>query len=147
MGRTYRTMQGKAIDMDKLRSQNELTPAVGNMKVNARGDEIGPGGKIIRTREQIVSSYYETNPKATPDTDVPVGVTQPTANAKPQNPPSQTMKIEDTPVSSVVEEPMPEVKQEIDPEQAEEQVLDKGVEAVKKARARRRGISDATGGN
>ena len=145
MGRTYRTMQGRTIDMDKLRSQNELTPAVGNMKVNARGDEIGPGGKIVRTREQIMSSYYEANPKATPDTDVPPSVAQP--NVRPQNPPSQTMKIEDTPVSSVVEESMPEVKQEVDAEQAEEQVLDKGVEAVKKARARRRGISDATGEN
>ena len=57
------------------------------------------------------------------------------------------MKIEDTPVSSVIdEEPMPEVKTEtVDPVVAEEKVLDKGVEAVKKARSRRRGISDATG--
>ena len=146
MGRTYRTMQGKAIDMDKLRSQNELTPAVGNMKVNARGDEIGPGGKIVRTREQIVSSYYEGNPKATPDADVPQ--TAPVQKVAPQNPPSQTMRVEDTPVSEVVQEVEPEVvKQEVTPEQAEEQVLDKGVEAVKKARARRRGIADATGGN
>ena len=143
MGRTYRTMQGKAIDMDKLRSQNELTPAVGNMKVNARGDEIGPGGKIIRTREQIVSSYYESNPKATPDADVKPNT--PPTTSRPQNPPSQTMKIEDTPVSSVVEETVPEVKNTVTPEQAEEKVLDKGVEAVQKARARRRGISDATG--
>ena len=30
-------------------------------------------------------------------------------------------------------------------EQVEEKVLDKGVEAVKRARSRRRGISDATG--
>jgi len=146
MGRTYRTMQGKAIDMDKLRSQNELTPAVGNMKVNARGDEIGPGGKIVRTREQIVSSYYEGNPKATPDADVPP--TAPAQKVAPQNPPSQTMRVEDTPVSEVVQDIEPEVvKEEITPEQAEEQVLDKGVEAVKKARARRRGISDATGEN
>ena len=29
MGRTYRTMNGRSVDMDKLRSQNELTPAVG----------------------------------------------------------------------------------------------------------------------
>jgi len=142
MGRTYRTMQGRAIDMDKLRSQNELTPAVGNMKVNARGDEIGKGGKIVRTREQVMSTYYEHNPKATPDGEVQ---TQQPTKTVPQNPPSQTMKIEDTPVSSVVEEPMPEVKQEISPEQAEEKVLDKGVEAVQKARARRRGIADATG--
>ena len=36
----YKTMQGKQIDLDMLRKKNELTPAVGNMKVNARGDEI-----------------------------------------------------------------------------------------------------------
>jgi len=143
MGRTYRTMQGRTIDMDKLRSQNELTPAVGNMKVNARGDEIGPGGKIVRTREQIMSSYYEANPKATPDGDTPI---QQASAQKPQtvnNPPSQPMKVEDTPVSSVIED-APEKKEPI---VAETEVLDKGAEAVKKARSRRRGISDATGGN
>ena len=147
MGRTYRTMNGRQVDMDKLRSQNELTPAVGNMKVNARGDELGAGGKIVRTREQIVSSYYEANPKATPDADVPAGEQPVVQKSKPNNPPSQTMKIEDTPVSSVIdEEPMPEVKTEtVDPVVAEEKVLDKVVEAVKKARSRRRGISDATG--
>jgi hypothetical protein len=61
-----RTMQGKMVDMDKLISQNELMPAIGNMKVNARGDELGPGGKIIRKREDIVAAYYEDNPAAQP---------------------------------------------------------------------------------
>ena len=60
----YRTMQGKELDMDKLMRQNELMPAVGNMRVNARGDELGPGGKIVKKREDVVSEYYETNPKA-----------------------------------------------------------------------------------
>jgi hypothetical protein len=60
----YRTMQGKEIDMEKLARQNELMPAIGNMKVNARGDELGPGGKIIRKREEIIAEYYENNPKA-----------------------------------------------------------------------------------
>lgn len=142
MGRTYKTLQGKTIDMDKLRAQNELTPAVGNMKVNARGDEIGPGGKITRTREQVISTYYDSNPKATPDMDEKQ--TTPNTSVKVQNPPSQTMKIEDTPVSAVVQEvEEPVVKTEEAP--SEEKVLDKGVEAVKKARSRRRGISDATG--
>lgn len=59
----YRTMQGKVIDIEKLMRENELMPAVGNMRVNARGDEIGPGGKIIRTREQIAAEYYRDNPK------------------------------------------------------------------------------------
>lgn len=57
-------MQGKQIDMEKLNLQNELLPAVGNMKVNARGDEIGAGGKIIRTKEQILQDYYKDNPRA-----------------------------------------------------------------------------------
>ena len=60
----YRTMQGKIIDMDKLMQKNELTPAVGNAKMNARGDKLGPGGKIVKTREQVVAEYYEANPKA-----------------------------------------------------------------------------------
>jgi hypothetical protein len=58
----YKSMQGKQVDMDLLRQKNELTPAVGNAKVNARGDELGPGGKIIRTREQVLKDYYASNP-------------------------------------------------------------------------------------
>ncbi len=64
MGRIYTSMQGKEIDMDKLSLRNELTPAIGNMKVNARGDELGPGGQIIRTKEQILQDYYKNNPRA-----------------------------------------------------------------------------------
>jgi len=60
----HKSMRGKPIDMEKLNLQNELSPAVGNMKVNARGDEIGAGGKIVRTREQIMQDYYEKNPRA-----------------------------------------------------------------------------------
>ena len=61
----YRTMQGKAIDMDLLRQRNELTPAVGNVRVNARGDELGPGGKIIKKREEVLRDYYEDNVEPT----------------------------------------------------------------------------------
>ena len=59
--KTYRTMQGKQVDMDMLRKKNELTHAVGNARVNARGDQLGPGGKIIRKREDLVKEYYENN--------------------------------------------------------------------------------------
>lgn len=57
----YRSMQGKQIDLDLLIKRNELTPAVGNARVNARGDELGPGGKIIRKREEVVKEYYQNN--------------------------------------------------------------------------------------
>ncbi len=56
--KVYRTANGKTVDMDLLRQRNELTPAVGNARVNARGDELGPGGKIIRTREQVLQDFY-----------------------------------------------------------------------------------------
>ena len=65
--KSYRTMQGKQIDMDLLRQRNELTPAVGNARVNARGDELGAGGKIIRKREDVLRDYYDDNPQAAPD--------------------------------------------------------------------------------
>lgn len=57
--RVYRTMQGKEVDMDKLLQRNETIPAVGNVRMNARGDELGQGGKVVRTREEIVSQYYK----------------------------------------------------------------------------------------
>jgi hypothetical protein len=56
--KVYRTMQGKTVDIDLLRQRNELTPAVGNVKVNARGDELGPGGKIVRKKEEVLKDYY-----------------------------------------------------------------------------------------
>jgi hypothetical protein len=52
----YRTARGKEIDMNKLATKNELTLAVGNAGVNARGDKIGPGGKIIAKAEQLQQS-------------------------------------------------------------------------------------------
>lgn len=70
-------MQGKVIDLEKLMRQNELTPAVGNMKVNARGDEIGQGGKIVKKREDIVAEYYADNPNAKPRRTQPTVKTQP----------------------------------------------------------------------
>ena len=66
----YRSMQGKPVDMDLLRQRNELTPAVGNVRVNARGDELGPGGQIIRKREDIMNEYYASNPGVKEETPI-----------------------------------------------------------------------------
>lgn len=54
----YRTMQGKVIDMEALIARNETMPAIGNVPMNARGDELGPGGKIVKKREDIVNDHY-----------------------------------------------------------------------------------------
>lgn len=61
----YRTMQGREIDMESLAARNETMPAVGNVRMNARGDELGPGGVVVRKREDIVNDHYKTQtPKA-----------------------------------------------------------------------------------
>lgn len=54
----YHSANGKLIDFDTLRQKNELTPAVGNMRVNARGDKIGPNGEILKSREEILKDFY-----------------------------------------------------------------------------------------
>lgn len=59
--RVYRTMQGRELDIDKLRIKHESTLAVGNAKMNARGDELGPNGKIIRKREESSVQYHTDN--------------------------------------------------------------------------------------
>jgi len=56
----YRSMRGKSVDIDLLRKRHELTPAVGNARVNARGDELGAGGAIIKKREEVIQEHYAT---------------------------------------------------------------------------------------
>ena len=78
----YTSMQGKKVDMDLLRQRNELTPAVGNARVNARGDELGPGGKIIKKREDVLGEYYRDHPQAVPNEIPGQGISEPDAETK-----------------------------------------------------------------
>lgn len=61
MAKTYKTAQGKILDLERLRLQNELTPAIGNMRVNARGDQLGPGGQVVKSREEMLDQHYKAN--------------------------------------------------------------------------------------
>jgi hypothetical protein len=57
MADVYKTTRGVSLDMNRLKLQNESTVAVGNAGLNARGDAV-KGGKIIKTREQLVQEHY-----------------------------------------------------------------------------------------
>ena len=57
--RMYRTMQGRMVDIEKLRAQNESVRAVGNMNVNARGDVLGAGNQVISPKAEVIQKYYE----------------------------------------------------------------------------------------
>ena len=52
--RMYRTMQGRMVDIEKLRAQNESVRAVGNMNVNARGDVLGAGNQVISPKAEVI---------------------------------------------------------------------------------------------
>lgn len=55
----YRSANGKTVDMGAMRLQNERVRAVGNMRVNARGDEINDANEVIRKRNEQVNKQYQ----------------------------------------------------------------------------------------
>lgn len=55
---TYRSALGKTIDMAAMAARNEKVRAVGNMKVNARGDTIDSFGRIIEPATSKVNQKY-----------------------------------------------------------------------------------------
>jgi hypothetical protein len=62
----YRTAQGRVVDFGALQAQNEQVRAVGNMKVNARGDKLDADGNIISTRAQQVNRNLNRTTNAAP---------------------------------------------------------------------------------
>lgn len=58
------SMRGVELDMGRYIAQNEEAVAVGNGKMNARGDIIGRGGKVIKSRTAISNEYHKANPRA-----------------------------------------------------------------------------------
>ena len=54
----HRTALGKTIDMGALIAKNEKTLAVGNMKVNARGDTVDSHGRIVKSVTEKVNDMY-----------------------------------------------------------------------------------------
>jgi hypothetical protein len=61
----YKTARGAMIDIDSLRLANETVVAVGNARVNARGDQIDEYGNIIATRNQVMDRHYNTGQTGT----------------------------------------------------------------------------------
>ena len=61
MARTYRTASGLTLNIDTLILSNEETISVGNMNINARGDELGPGGIVVNNRNASMDAYYKLN--------------------------------------------------------------------------------------
>lgn len=56
--KVYKTAQGKTVDMGSLVLKNEKTRAIGNMGINARGDQIDDMNRVIQTRNEQVNAQY-----------------------------------------------------------------------------------------
>ena len=82
--KTYRTAQGRVVDLGAVIAQNETVRAVGNMNVNARGDIIDNQGRVLSTRGEQVNRNLnrQTNANSGP---------VPSSNRAPQQ--SQTARL------------------------------------------------------
>jgi len=54
----YRSAKGKTINMDTLTTRNEKVRAVGNMRVNARGDMVDSNNNIVVPATKRVQNAY-----------------------------------------------------------------------------------------
>jgi hypothetical protein len=64
--KVYKSALGKTVDMGRLAIQNEQVRAVGNMKVNARGDMVDDMNRVISSKNEQVNKQYNkqvSNPK------------------------------------------------------------------------------------
>ena len=60
----YKSSRGKPVDMGALRLKNEKERAVGNMKVNARGDAVNEQNQPVQSRPQQVHDQYQKQVQA-----------------------------------------------------------------------------------
>ena len=54
----YKSAQGKTVDLGALLLQNESVRAVGNMKVNAKGDVVDDMNNVIDAKTRQVNRQY-----------------------------------------------------------------------------------------
>jgi outer membrane biosynthesis protein TonB len=111
----YRTMQGRMIDIEKLRAANESIPAVGNMKVNARGDQLGAGGQVVTPKETIMRKYYE-QPKGMVDDTPTKNKPTPAPTVEPVKAIQKMAPVAKKEVKKTQPKPEPVVEQKVETE-------------------------------
>lgn len=61
----YKTFMGKLVDMEELRRKHKKEVAAGNANMNAHGDILGPGGKIVKNRSNVVRQHHDSTKSIT----------------------------------------------------------------------------------
>jgi hypothetical protein len=71
--KVYKSAMGKAVDLGSLILQNEAVRAVGNMNVNARGDLLDSGNRVIDQKNRQVQRQYQRTTNVSDSTTVHTG--------------------------------------------------------------------------
>lgn len=87
----HTSYRGSTIDMDTMRRENEKTPALGNMGVNAKGDQMARGGGITKTADQLARENHRVQ-----STIVRSGLKGPVPDAPAQIEPVKTQPVKST---------------------------------------------------
>jgi hypothetical protein len=107
---TYKSAQGKIVDLGTIKLRNEYVRAVGNMNVNARGDVLDSNNQVVETKSRQIQKQ---NARLTNVVDTPVHTSSAAArrarNANPDpvtdSAPDPVAIIEPNPVTVDVSEP------------------------------------------
>lgn len=68
-----KSMRGVSVDLGKLMAQQEKNIAVGNTKSNARGDQLGRAGRVVKSADELAREHYNrNNPNAVAKTSLKV---------------------------------------------------------------------------
>ena len=101
--KVYRSAQGKMVDLGTIMLQNEHVRAVGNMKVNARGDKLDTNNQVIETKGQQIQRQNDRT--STNVTDSPVHTSSRKNRSAKQNPEPEILSTPQEP--EVVADPEP----------------------------------------
>lgn len=77
MSNKHYTARGEQIDMHALSMKHAKTPALGNAKMNARGDILGDNGIVLKTQEQIEEEWRKNNERKAASVGISPDIKQP----------------------------------------------------------------------
>jgi len=107
--KNYKSMRGANIDVAKLMLQQEKNISVGNTRSNARGDQLGRGGRVVKGADEIAREHYnKNNPRAVKQTSIKLD----DADVKRQ---IEEAKNNPDPITDDWKEPEPEKEEKTEP--------------------------------
>ena len=142
--KVYKTAQGKSVDLGTIMLQNEHTRAVGNMKVNARGDKLDSNNRVIETKSRQIQKQNDrtttnvsTSPVHTSSKKARMAKTNVVPPAPPLAPvvaPEPAPILSPAPVVEPVLAPAPVVEPVVEPAPSLEPVAGGLAEAIARSR-------------